>query len=166
MFTAIFGIVGFLLNHISTVTSYFQDKNDKAQELAIMQLQVTMAQINAKANLAEVEIGAHAAVDTAVLQADTAQQQAMYKTYNTGIKSVDKFNGFVRPIITYCMFLLYLSVKVPCLVLAWYDVQNGTGFSASLMSSLWSEEDAAIFAGIIGFYFGSMHVQMMKEGSL
>ncbi|MBL0319353.1 MAG: hypothetical protein IPP74_08720 [Alphaproteobacteria bacterium] len=74
-------------------------------------------------------------------QADIAESQALYKTYTSGIGWVDALNGTVRPVIAYSFFILYATVKV-------------MHFSTNLPWLLWTEEDQAIFSGIISFYFG------------
>ncbi|MBN8531560.1 MAG: hypothetical protein J0L97_06855 [Alphaproteobacteria bacterium] len=84
-------------------------------------------------------------------QADIAESRALYRTYNTGIRWVDALNGTVRPVIAYAFFLLYAVVKA-------------MQFSADLPWLLWTEEDQAIFAGIISFYFGQRAMSKMRGG--
>jgi hypothetical protein len=60
------------------------------------------------------------------------------------------------------MFLLYFLVKIPSIVLAFHDIWHGLEFSEHVMYGLWSENDSAIFAGILGFYFGSRHMMKMR----
>ena len=85
------------------------------------------------------------------VNADIAESQALYKTYNTGIRWVDALNGTVRPVIAYSFFALYAVVKV-------------MQFSADLPWLLWTEEDQAIFAGIISFYFGQRAMTKVRGG--
>ena len=84
------------------------------------------------------------------VQADSAETEALYKTYFTNIKWVDALNGCVRPIIAFAFFLDYVIVKL--LILHYPD-------SATL---IWSEEDAAIFGAVIGFYFGNRSFNRRK----
>jgi hypothetical protein len=85
------------------------------------------------------------------VEADIAESRALYRTYNTGIRWVDALNGTVRPVIAYSFFILYASVKI-------------MHFSADLPWLLWSEEDQAIFAGIISFYFGQRAMSKLRGG--
>jgi hypothetical protein len=73
-------------------------------------------------------------------ETDLAQKRVLYKTYNTGIHWVDALNGTVRPVIAYAFFVLYAYVK--------YEQISHTPWL------MWTEDDQAIFAGIISFYFG------------
>jgi hypothetical protein len=68
-----------------------------------------------------------------------------------GIRWVDALNGTVRPVIAYSFFILYALVK-------------GMQFSAGLPWLLWTEEDQAIFAGIISFYFGQRAMSKLRQG--
>ncbi|MBL0320122.1 MAG: hypothetical protein IPP74_12675 [Alphaproteobacteria bacterium] len=85
------------------------------------------------------------------VNADIAESQALYKTYNVGIRWVDALNGTVRPVIAYSFFILYAAVKV-------------MQFSADMPWLLWTAEDQAIFAGIISFYFGQRAMAKLRSG--
>jgi hypothetical protein len=93
-------------------------------------------------------------------QADIAESEAIYKTYTTGIDWVDALNGTVRPIIAYSFFILYATVKIVSL----YVLPTDTSTSVSLIyTTLWTDEDAAIFAGIISFYFGQRAMNKVRK---
>jgi len=64
---------------------------------------------------------------------------------------VDALNGTVRPVIAYSFFMLYAAVKL--LSYAAIAGSNAVPFVV-IHDTLWTEDDAAIFAGIISFYFG------------
>lgn len=85
------------------------------------------------------------------VNADIAESRALYQTYNTGIRWVDVLNCTVCPVIAYSFFLLYATVKL-------------MQFSAGLPWLLWTEEDQAIFAGIISFYFGQRAMAKLWQG--
>lgn len=130
MMTLLASLIGFLSSFFPALLKLWQDKSDKKHELAILQLQMQSAQ--GDRDLRREEIGVYA---------DVAESQALYQTYNTGVTWVDALNGTVRPVITYAFFLLYASTK-------WMH------FSADMPWLIWNQEDQAIFAGIISFYFG------------
>jgi hypothetical protein len=130
MMTVFASLIGFITSFVPTLIKLWQDKTDKQHELSIMQLQIQSAQ--ADRDIRQAEIGTNA---------DVAESDALYKTYNTGVSWVDALNGTVRPLITYAFFFLYASTK-------W------THFSADMPWLIWNQEDQAIFAGIISFYFG------------
>lgn len=130
MMTLIASLIGFLTSFCPALLKLWQDKTDKKHELAILQLQMQSAQ--GEREVRREEIG---------IYADVAESQALYQTYNTGVRWVDALNGTVRPVITYAFFFLYATTK-------W------THFSVDMPWLIWNQEDQAIFAGIISFYFG------------
>lgn len=138
MITLFATIAGFLGSIFPEIFKLLQDKNDKKQELALMQIQMEMAKIQGSQKLQEVNI-----------KADISEIEALLKTYNTGIKWVDAFNGTVRPVLTYSFFILYATVKY-----LQYTIIPDNAPMFQYMDVLWNAEDQAIFAGIVSFYFG------------
>lgn len=138
MITLFASIAGFLSSIFPEIFKFLQDKNDKKQEIALMQLQIEAAKIQGNQKLQEVNI-----------KADISEVEALLRTYNTGVKWVDAFNGTVRPVITYSFFILYATVKY-----MQYTIIPVDAPLFQYMDVLWNTEDQAIFAGIISFYFG------------
>ncbi len=138
MTTLLASLIGFISSVFPEIFKLWRDKSDKQHELAILQLQIQNAQ--ADRDIRREEIGVYA---------DIAESQALYKTYNTGVTWVDALNGTVRPVITYAFFFEYVLIK--------YMQYTMIGDQAPLfqyLDILWTQEDQAIFAGIISFYFG------------
>jgi hypothetical protein len=133
MGSVIGAVIGFAGAIFPEIFRMLQDKNDKLHELKIMQLQMENRKNEHTDRLAEINT-----------KADIAEISAIYKTYNTGIKWVDSLNGTVRPVLAYCFFLLYASVK--CM--------QFSIIGDSDLAALWDSEDQVIFASIISFYFG------------
>lgn len=140
MITLLSSLIGFIGAAFPDLLKLFRDAQDRKHELRILEMQMEQQRQGHAQRLEEVGI-----------QADIAENQALYRTYNTGIRWVDALNGTVRPIIAYSFFILYACVKV-------------MHFSAGLPWLLWNEEDQAIFAGIISFYFGQRAMTKMRGG--
>jgi hypothetical protein len=140
MITLIGSLIGFVSAAFPDLLKLFRDAQDRKHELRILEMQMEQQRQGHAQRLEEVGI-----------QADIAESKALYKTYNTGIRWVDALNGTVRPVIAYSFFILYASVKV-------------MQFSADLPWLLWNEEDQAIFAGIISFYFGQRAMSKLRGG--
>jgi hypothetical protein len=140
MITLLGSLLGFLGAAFPDFLKLFKEKADRKHELAILQLQLEQQKQGHSNRLEEIYV-----------EADIAESKALYKTYNTGIRWVDALNGTVRPVVAYCFFLLYASVKI-------------MHFSADLPWLLWTEEDQAIFAGIISFYFGQRAMGKVRGG--
>lgn len=85
--------------------------------------------------------------------ADTRSELAAFAAQMrpTGIAWVDALNGVVRPLLTVSFFALYAAVKVAQFVVLSED-HSGT---AATILSLWGQEDWAIWAAIVTFWFGN-----------
>ncbi len=130
MITLLSSLLGFISATFPNLIQLFQDASNKKHEITLLNMQKDVQVQERKEKLEETNT-----------QAEIAETQALYKTYSLGIGWVDALNGTVRPIIAYSFFILYATVKV-------------MHFSTNLPWLLWTEEDQAIFSGIISFYFG------------
>src|SRR5262249_7694324 len=83
----------------------------------------------------------------------------------TGIVWVDALAGSVRPILTYAFFALYFAVKfcqfhlLTAPALAWLTQVT----AAQALVALWTDEDMAIFAAVIGFWFGNRTLEKLRK---
>lgn len=134
MVTFFGALLGFLGAAFPEAMKIYRDQMDKRHELEILDRQMEQQR---QGHLHRLEaIGA---------EADIAESKAIYKTYHTGIHWVDALNGTVRPMLAYAFFLLYAYVKITQAIhTPWL---------------LWDEDDKAIFAGIISFYYGQRAMQ-------
>ncbi len=141
MLTLLGSFLGFIGSIVPEFFRNFQDRRDKSHELEILKLQMQQQMQGASERLE--------AINT---QAGIVESANIYKTFYSGNASTDKLNAIVRPVIALGFFALYCLLKI----LAFYSFQN---FSATpfvvVYQTLWTEEDAAVFAGIISFYFGN-----------
>lgn len=146
MITLFASLIGFVSSLIPDAMKLLRDQADRRHELTILQLQLEQQKQGQSARIEEIRT-----------QADGAQAQALYKTYRTGIHWVDALNGTVRPVLAYAFFALYALVKawqfmlLPAVPLPWH------------LEMLWNEEDRAIFAGIMAFYFGQRAMSKVRK---
>lgn len=138
MITLLASLGGFFTSFIPSLLKLWQDKSDKAHELAILQLQMQATKDNNDIQAQEVGATAYA-----------TQLTALYGTYKTGISWVDALNGTVRPVLTYGFFFLYAAVKY-----MQYTVIGDHAPLFEYLDAMWNQEDQAIFASVIAFYFG------------
>ena len=149
MITLLGSLLGFISSTFPSIVKLWQDASDKKQELAILQLQIQQQAAGAQQQLQEINA-----------QADIAESAEIYKTYTTGISWVDALNGTVRPVIAYAFFILYALVKL----LSYAAVANSSSVPfVVLHDTLWTEDDGAIFAGIISFYFGQRAMSKLRK---
>lgn len=120
-------ILGALVGLIPHIFSYFKDVTDKKQELAIMQIQLSMMQANLNTQLQEVNINAQ-----------IADKQTMYNSIHTNIPFIDAINGLIRPLIA----MIFTGKIVYAMI-----------FPEQIMLA---EHDYGIFSVILAFYFGGL----------
>jgi hypothetical protein len=142
MITLLASLGGFFAPFASALLKLWQDKSDKSHELAILQLQMQAAKDNADVQAEEVGATAYA-----------SQMTALYNTYKTGISWVDALNGTVRPVLAFAFFFLYAAVKY-----IQYSLIGDHAPSFEYLDIMWTDDDKAIFAAVIAFYFGQREV--------
>lgn len=144
MITLLGAFLGFLTSMLPEFFSLYKERSDRKHELEILQLQLKQQRAQRSERLEEVRV-----------EADTSAARVLYKTFYSGVKWVDALNGTVRPVLAYGFFALYVSLKYAAIVHMPDDVVFYTVF--------WTEEDAAIFAGVISFYYGQRSLSKMRK---
>ncbi len=120
-------ILGALVGLLPNLFKYFQDYQDKKQELEIMKLQVGMMQAGLNTQLQEVAINAQ-----------VAQTASMYSNMKVNIPIIDGINALIRPLIAIIYTIrMIMSITHPELV--------------NLL-----DHDYGIYSCIISFYFGGL----------
>lgn len=140
MITLLGSLLGFVSSMFPDILKMFRDSADKKHEIVLLKMQMDMQAQGHTERLAEINT-----------QADIAESTAIYKTYTTGVTWVDALNGTVRPVVAYSFFALFAIVKA-------------LQYSADMPWLLWTEEDQAIFAGILSFYYGSRSMSKFRSG--
>lgn len=151
MITLLGALLGFIGSLVPEIFKMLKSKQDNAQELAVLDRQMEMQKLGNQQRLEEIGI-----------QADSAALIAAYN-YNpkSGNKKVDALAGSVRPVVTYCFFIAYIIVKTAQYnslthieMLPWMDGAQKAQQWFTIIQSLWSEEDQALFAAVMTFWFG------------
>ena len=146
MLTLLGALLGFFSSSFPEVLKFFNQKRDRAHELAVMDKQIELSKSGQTSRLEEVR-----------LQAESAEQVALYQhAQHSNIKWVDALAASVRPIITYAFFGLYGVIKV-----SQWLILTKTLPSAQSFVFLWSPEDEALFAAVMSFWFG--HRALIKR---
>jgi hypothetical protein len=144
---ALFGsIVGLLGSLAPRLIGFFEQKQNHAQEIEMLRVQgdFQMRAIEAGHAAKMGEINAHADA-----QSELAAFAAALRP--SGVTWVDGFNALVRPFLTLCFFGLYAAVKAAQFVI----LQQDHSGSAATLLSMWGEEDWAVWAAIVTFWFGN-----------
>ena len=138
MITLLASLSGFFGSLFPELLKYFFDKNDKKHELEVLKIQIEANKTNNNRK-----------AEATLLNFENSEFKTLYSTYKSGIDWIDGLNAGVRPILAYAFFILYSYAKY----------MQYTNFAElvsaeELIELLWNIEDQAIFASVIGFYFG------------
>ena len=132
MLTLFASIVGFIGSIIPEMFKLIKDKNDKSYLLKVLDKKMEDTQNNMLIKQLEYEL---------------AERKLLNE--NSYIKKpwIECLNGSVRPILAYGFFVIYCVMK-------YIEYKLISKHIAPEIFAIWNENDQAIFAGIISFYFG------------
>jgi len=149
MLSLLGSVLGFGTSFLPKVMDFFQDKQDKKHELAIMEVQIRQQKEVAVQQLEMVNV-----------EADIREIEAIQKSVqNTDIKWIDGLRGSVRPVITYCFFALFIFVEISA-----YVSLTASGISSlQAVQLVWSDEVMCLFAAVISFWFGGRAINRSRK---
>ena len=112
----------------------WQDRSDKAHELAVMkaQAEISLDQTAIDANIREVE--------------SIHQHDSQIK----GSNWVENTRALVRPIMAYSFMGLFFAVEITAYITL---IDAGTG-AGDALQKIWDDRVMALWATILAFYFG------------
>jgi hypothetical protein len=155
MLSILSGLLGIFSSGLPNLLSFFQNKSDQKHEQTMAKLamdqQILMAEKGFKSQerieeikLQEVEAETYAQERTALYDHDkTLMEKASH--------NVVDLNARVRPYVAFTFVGLLVFTDVAGLVWA---IWTGVDFALA-MGEVFSDQEMAIVASIIGFYFGS-----------
>jgi hypothetical protein len=147
--------MGFAAGGLPKVLDFVQDRGDKKHELAMM-----AANREREIALAREGFVAQARVEEIKTEQIAMQTQAQEKlgVWKHDMKIgegsstwVINLRSSVRPVVTYIFVLLLVVVDIAGI---WYAYSTGVAF-AEAMDMVFSDDEMAILAAIISFWFGS-----------
>lgn len=141
-------ILGALAGMVPALVQLFTLKANNAFQLEMARLQ-----------LQGQKDGVALQVDLANAQADIRQADAIYGFGGgaSGIKWIDALAVFIRPFLTLAFFCIWSVMEIFLFI---YAVNSGYDLG-QLVKLMWPAETQAMFAAIIGFWFGD---RMMLRG--
>ena len=162
MLTLFSTLLSFLMGGLPKLLDFFQDRSDKAHELALAQMQTERELALKKAGLEAQERIEHIQTEQIQINADVtnaqtalAERQALYahdiEISKGAAQWVINARAMVRPILTYGMFMLLVFVDIAGFMYAWH---SNVPFSECL-DQLWDNDTQLIWASIVAFWFGS-----------
>jgi hypothetical protein len=155
MFTLLSSILGFMSAGLPNVLHFFQDKNDKTHELAMMKIQtdreIELAKENGRTSIRTEEIKLSEVESKGFFDEKVALYAHDEKIGIGASTWVTNLRASVRPVITYGMFGVFIFVEVYSCYYGW---QHAASFN-ELTAKIWSDETQIVWASILSFWFGS-----------
>ena len=155
MLSLISSLMGFAAGGLPKVLDFVQDRGDKKHELAMMaanrEREIALAREGfvAQARVEEIK------TEQIEMQTQAQEKLAMWKhdmKIGEGASTwVINLRASVRPVVTYLFVGLLIVVDVAGI---WYAYSTGVAF-AQAMDMVFSDDEMAILAAIISFWFGS-----------
>jgi hypothetical protein len=142
-------LVGFISSLAPEFLKRWQDKADKSHELALLEMQMKQAENVHMYRMDEIGVQAYGDI---VQSAHRSQDNMLDKAS----RWVIDFTSSVRPVITYLFMIAFIGFKMAIFFAAlnpslpWQESMT----FAQAMALVWDDEDKAIFAGIIAYWFG------------
>jgi len=156
------GILGFATSGLPSVLDFFKQKGDQKHEQAMARLEMERAMELAKAGYASQEKIEEFRTDQVEMETYAQERVALYKHDSDMAANASSWvvnlRASVRPIITYIFVFLLLFTDVAGMIWA---IKTGVDFTTA-MELVFSDEEMAIVASIIGFWFGSRHWDKKK----
>jgi len=145
METLLGGVFGGLLRLAPEALKFFDRKNDRKHELAMLDAEMKFAQVKAEAEMRKTEAEMTLAEVGAISEAFKEQSASA----NAASKFVAGISALVRPFVTYLFVIAYACVKVATFLIA-LD-QNGDW--KVVLTTMWAAEDMAVLSMILSFWF-------------
>jgi hypothetical protein len=155
MLTLVSTILGFASGGLPKVLDFVQDRGDKKHELAMMaanrEREIALAKEGfiAQAKVEEIK------TEQVAMQTQAQEKLAMWKhdmKIGEGASTwVINLRASVRPVVTYIFVGLLVVVDIAGI---WYAYSTGVAF-AEAMDMVFNDDEMAILAAIIAFWFGS-----------
>jgi hypothetical protein len=155
MLSILSSILGFATAGLPSILGFFQQKGDQAHEREMAQLQNQQTMAMAEKGYASQERQAEINLEGTYAETYAQERQALYdhdaKLVHDAAPWVRTLNASVRPIVAFTFVGLLLFVDIGGFIWA----VKTAGFSRESMDIIFSDQEMAIVASIIGFYFGA-----------
>ena len=139
MLSLLGSVLGFGTSFLPKVMDYFQDKQDKAHELRLMDKQVEQQKSLGEIKLQHMHVEADIRESEALLKHD----KAIMKSASTWVVT---YAASVRPSIGYLLFLEFFILTY----LLAFDM-----ITLELYQAIWNAPMQVAFSTVLSFYFGS-----------
>lgn len=143
--TLLGGVFGGLLRLAPEALKFFDSKNERKHELAMLEAEMKFAQVKGEIAMRQTEAQMTMAEVDAIGEAFKEQSA----TAQAAGKMVAAISALVRPFVTYLFVVAYALVKVAGYLIA---LEQG-GEWKSVITTMWSVDDMAVLNMILSFWF-------------
>jgi len=155
MMTMLSTFLSFLAGGLPKILDFFQDKQDKKHELAILALQKEKELEMAARGFQSQERIEEIKTEQIAMQTQAQERSALYahdmEIGKGASQWIVNLRASVRPVVTY-IFVLELVVLNATGV--WYAYSTGIPFAVA-MENVFGEDEMLILSSIIAFWFGT-----------
>lgn len=155
MMTMLSTFLSFLAGGLPKILDFFQDKQDKSHELAILRIQKEKELEMAAKGFASQERVEEIKSEQVAMQTQAQERSALYahdmEIGKGASQWIINLRASVRPVVTY-IFVLELVVLNATGV--WYAYSTGIPFAVA-MENVFGEDEMLILSSIIAFWFGT-----------
>ena len=161
MLSLISTLGGLLISGLPRVLDFFQDKNDKKQELDLARLQTERELALAERGFIAQQKIEEIRTDQVAMQSEAQMTVAALdhdkKVLDKTSKWVVNYVGTVRPTITYILVLELVAINIWIMwhIFSLPNVLNNIDDVIKFADVVFSESEMSMLGGIIGFWFGS-----------
>ena len=155
MLSILSSILGFATAGLPNILQFFQQKGDQKHEREMAQLQNAQALLMAEKGFASQEKIAAIELEGTYAETYAQEREALYdhdkKLVESASPTVRNWNAMVRPVVAFIFVGELVLINFVTLFWAMY---SGVDF-VTASDTVFSTDEMAIVASIIGFYFGS-----------
>lgn len=155
MMTMLSTFLSFLAGGLPKILDFFQDRQDKKHELAILSIQKEKELELAAKGFASQERVEEIKTEQVAMQTQAQERSALYahdmEIGKGASQWIINLRASVRPVVTY-IFVLELVVLNATGV--WYAYSTGIPFAVA-MDNVFGEDEMLILSSIIAFWFGT-----------
>lgn len=146
LLTVISALGGLLVNVIPAVISYLIRREQTVETKARLEYEYKIAQLKVEGQISAEDIKASSAERESIRDHDRS-------TYNTGFFGAVRAS--IRPLITLILFFSFVTIKGYAF---WWAMNLGYDMM-DVVEQVWDQPTQAMFAAILGFWFGSRTVE-------
>lgn len=148
-------IVGGIFRLAPEILKFFDKKNERTHELDMVKATVDLEKTRGEIRVQERSIDFDVAQIEAIKEAYKADGEAAKASYPW----VAALNALVRPLITYCLFFLYVIVKITFIL---HGIDMGSHW-VDVLKANYGPDDFALLTSILSYWFLSR--TLSKTGS-